>query len=179
MFHPKSITFPSSIPDIRLNLLDPRLSPDTKFFARVRTALANDAMLERFTMRLLWQPPTDHARPICPSTLAKYFADAGYAVTEAATSRQHHVEYSLNVPLLGRDDEAANGTDGDFYATADDLLEYIGMLSLGCEVEPAEDSYQNSYRCLGRSQTVGNAVVVEWRGFFASSTLRELLTELR
>lgn len=124
-------------------------------------------------MRLLWQPPVGSAA--CPSSVAKYFADAGYTVRLVRTERRQHQEYSLRMPLLGMDD--ADSTAEEFHATPAALVEYIGMLALNCDLEA--DEYLSQYRCHGRDQVVGNATCVQWRGMFAASTVRRLLGELR
>lgn len=178
---------PSQRTDIRLNLLDPNLSPDTKHYARVCAGLRSDA-LAPVAMRIAWQPPADSGA--CPSSVAKYFADAGYRVRLMRTERQQHAEYGLRVPLLGRDAdgeptepepelEPKTDKSGEhrFYATAADVVEYVGMLSLGCELEA--DTYLSGYRCAGRSMAVGNAAVGQWRGLFTGATVAALLAALR
>lgn len=133
-------------------------------------------------MRIAWQPPADSQ--VCPSSVAKYFEEAGYRVRLVQTARRHHQESGLRVPLLGRDDDDAegNGTNGaataaEFFASAADVVEYIGMLSLNCELEA--DAYLSGYRCVGRSAEVGYAAVGQWRGLFTTDTVRRLLEEMR
>lgn len=128
-------------------------------------------------MRIAWQPSADHPSA-CPSSVAKYFADAGYRVRLCQTSRVQHPEYSLSMPLLGRDEANGDaGKDGQFFATAADVVEFVGMLALGCEREP--DAYLNGYRCAGRSMDVGNAATGRWQGLFTCDTIVRLLAELR
>lgn len=163
---------PTLPPDVRLNLLNPDLSPDTKFYQRVRTALTNP-LLPKMSMRVAWQPPADSA--ICPSSVAKYFDEKGYRVRLIQTNRSQHQEYSMEMPLLGKDGDKLNANG--FYATPNDIIEYIGMLSLGCNREPSE--YLNSYRCHGHSREVGNGTVVQWRGMFTCNTVERLFDMLR
>lgn len=163
--------------DIRLNLLDPNLSPDTKYYARVHSGLSNDA-LPRMDMRIVWQPPADSRA--CSSSVAKYFEEAGYRVRLVKTERRHHQESGLRVPLLGRDDDVSSSAAAsvpEFFASAADVVEYIGMLSLNCELEA--DEYLSGYRCLGRSAEVGYATVAQWRGLFTTDTVWRLLEEMR
>lgn len=167
--------------DIRLNLLDPNLRPDTKYAARVRNALRSEE-LPRMRMRIVWQAPEEQRAEICASSVAKHFADAGYAVRLVQTEHVQRPEYSLRVPLLGRDGVVATSNGGDeaaaeLFATAADVIEYAGMVSLGCEMEA--DSYLSGYSCAGRSRDVGQAAVGVWRGMFTSETVQRLLDELR
>lgn len=127
-------------------------------------------------MHIAWQPPADS--DACPSSVAKYFAEKGYKVKLVQTQREQHQEYSMDMPLLGKDADDYDGiaTDG-FYATPNDIVEYIGMLSLGCDREASD--YLNSYRCHGRSREVGQATVVQWRGLFTSQSVERLFDVLR
>lgn len=170
----KTVVYKRLISDIRLNLLNPDLSPDTKFYQRVRNALTND-QLPRMSMRIAWQPPADSQT--CPSSVAKYFVDRGYAVRLMQTDQRQHQEYSLDVPLLGKDDDVTPDARLGFYATPGDMIEFIGMVSLGCNREP--NDYLNSYRCRGRSTAVGNATIVQWRGMFTCTTVERLFDVLR
>lgn len=126
-------------------------------------------------MRVSWQPPADSSA--CPSSIAKYFSEKGYAVKLLQTKRAHHQEYSLAVPLLGKDDAKPLAPDEGFYATPDDVIEFIGMASLGCDREP--NDYLNSYCCNGRSREVGQATVVQWRGLFTCQSVERLFDVLR
>lgn len=126
------------------------------------------------SMRVAWQPPSDSQ--VCPSSVAKYFSEKGYTVKLMQTKRSQHQEYSLDLPLLGKDDLSAE-TPTEFYATPSDVLEHIGMLSLGCDRQP--NGYLNSYRCHGRSVEVGQATVVQWRGFFTCQSIERMFDVLR
>lgn len=137
-------------------------------------------------MRIAWQVPVENGS-VCASSVAKYFSDAGYTVRLMQTQLVQRPEYSLRMPLLGGDDTeqvaaASTTTDGNaaneqLFASAADVVEYIGMISLGCEMEA--DSYLSGYSCVGRSQEIGNAAVGIWRGLFTSELVQKLVAELR
>lgn len=148
----------------------------TKYYERVKKALGHE-LLPPFTMCITWEPPVS---TVCPSSVAKYLSEKGYTVKLAPTEMKQHQEYSLRMPLLGQDVEAMQLTKADsieFFASAHELIEYIGMVSLSCTLDQQE--YLNSYVSHGKSVEIGSAKVVQWRGFFTTSIVEKLLTALK
>lgn len=161
-------------PAIRIDLKNPELRAGTKYYQRVRQALSH-SLMPRFNVLVNWASPADSL--VCTSSVAKYFADKSYAVELMPTQMFHHQEYSLQMPLLGQDN-----TDDEqpFYASEHEIVEYIGMLSLGCNLMPTE-SYLSSYTPPNDCRTceIGSAKVIQWRGFFSSDILCQLWQALQ
>lgn len=88
---------------------------------------------------------------------------------------KQHQEYSLDMPLVG-ENELADDKE-KLFATPHELVEYVGMLSLSCNLE--QDDYLNSFNCDGRSMSLGGAKVVQWNGMFDCQTMVQLLDELK
>lgn len=124
-------------------------------------------------MRIQWQSIDS---TVCSSSIAKYFVDKQYKCELVETTVKSHQEYSLKMPEIGEDTNEQE-LSGNFYASPHEIVEYLGMLTLGCTRDA--DSYLNSYQCLGRTIEMGQAKVIQWSGMFMCSTILMLLNELR
>lgn len=79
------------------------------------------------------------------------------------------------MPLLG--ENLLTDCEDELFATPHELIEYVGMLSLSCNLD--QDEYLNSFNCDGRSVSVGAAKVVRWNGMFDCHSIAQLLEELK
>lgn len=152
----------------------------TKFYARVKTALSNEN-LPKCSFRFAWQPPqptTSNPSSICPSSPAKYFADLGCNVQLIQTECNLKIEYGLEVPRLGPDTDDPVEIDGisNFYATPHELAEYAGLLALSCDRKPG--GYLNSWTFKGHTLEVGYALVIRLKGLFTCEMIRMLFSKL-
>lgn len=132
-------------------------------------------------MSVTWDPPKekDEHKRICPSSIAKYFSDLGYDVNLIQTNCKTNIEYGLKIPLLGPESDdltEINGTS-DFYATPHELVEYAGMVALGCNMEQTE--YLNTWSFSGHSMDVGNALVIRLKGLFSCELIKMLFKKLQ
>lgn len=156
------------------------MSSTTKFYDRVYTALSHD-ILPRFSVRFAWTPPSPSSgkEPICTSSLAKYFADLGYDIKLVRTVWKVETQYGLRMPLFGPQTPEPAFVDGaeKFYATEHELIEYMGMLALSCDMAPNE--YLSSWKFTGHTMEVGSAVVVRLKGMFTSDFMKTLFKQLR
>lgn len=158
-------------------MCNPELRNGTKYYERVKRALGH-SHLTPFSFRINWDPPELSNPIICPSSVAKYFSDKGYKIKLGMTEMKQHQEYSLKMPLLGRDEPTPKNEDiVEFYVTPHELIEYIGMLSLECNL--VQSDFINSYQCPGRFMEIGSAKVLQFRGFFTYETITQLFSSLK
>lgn len=153
------------------------LQPETKHFNRIRECLGRDC-LGRFDLQISWTPPK--AADICPSSVAKYFADLALADQEIKvevmpTLIKTHQEYGLKVPLLNLNEQ--NRDDDKEYCSGSELVEYMGMLALSCNT--VEEEYLNSYDFCGERVEIGNAKVMHWSGFFTPGQVEAICSAMR
>lgn len=165
---------------IEIDLKSPELATTTKYHARLENALSNET-LSTFKMRLTWEPPKEKvdSQRICPSSLAKYFADLGYEVDLNQTDCRIHFEYSLHVPRLGPESDDLVDIHGEskFFATPHELVEYAGMLALSCNTDTSE--YLNTWSFSGHTVDVGQALVIRLKGLFTCNLIRALFKRLK
>lgn len=95
------------------------------------------------------------------------------------TSCKVHTQYGLQMPLLGPQTMEPTELEGveRFYATEDELVEYIGMLALSCDLESSE--YLSSWKFSGHSTEVGSAVVIRLKGMFTSNFVKVLFKRMK
>lgn len=165
---------------IEIDLKSKELETTSKFYARLQTALSNES-LSTFTLSVTWDPPKeiDEHKRICPSSIAKYFADLGYDVDLIQTECRTSIEYGLKIPMLGPESDElveVNGTS-NFFATPHELAEYAGMLALGCRLEQVE--YLNTWSFSGHSMEVGNALIIRLKGLFSCDLIKMLFRKLQ
>ncbi|XP_055615468.1 ribonuclease P protein subunit p40-like isoform X2 [Toxorhynchites rutilus septentrionalis] len=154
------------------------LQPETRQYARVRECLIRET-LGRFDLAITWTPPSanDGTSKICPSSVAKYFADLKLGeqnsplVELVPTKVKTHTEYSLKVPTFSLDEQSDTE-----YCTGSELVEYMGMLALSCDTEGEE--YLNSYDFSGSRVEIGNAKVMHWKGFFTAGQVEAIYTSV-
>ena len=171
---------PSFLSAIEINLKSSDLATTTKQHARLQTALSNET-LGTFTVRVAWEPPRekDETKAICPSSIGKYFSDAGYEVELKQTECKTSLEYGLKMPTMGpeSDDLVVLNGKSNFYATPHELIEYAGMLALSCELESSE--YLNTWSFSGHTVEVGSALVIRLKGLFTCNLIKMLFKKLR
>lgn len=156
------------------------MATTTKYYGRLQIALAN-ATLSKFTMRIQWDPPSekDATKRICPSSVAKYFADLGYDVNLKQTECKMNLEYGLKMPKLAAENDELVDADGQskFYANPHELVEYAGLLALSCNRDPIE--YLNTWSFSGHTVDVGSALCVRLTGLFTCNLIKMLFRKLR
>lgn len=156
------------------------MATTSKFYGRLQTALAN-AALSKFTMQIQWDPPheKDASKKICPSSIAKYFADLGYEVNLKQTECKMNLEYGLKMPRLAAESDELVEIDGQrkFYASPHELVEYAGMVALSCNREPVE--YLNTWSFEGHTVDVGSVLCVRLTGLFSCNLIKMLFRKLR
>lgn len=157
---------------IRIDLANDLVAA-SKYYARVKAAFSHNDF-PRFSMRIQWHAPDSS---VCPSSIAKYFADKQYACEQIVTTVKSHQEYSLEMPEISDDHQQLRTDPSEFYATAHECAEYLGILTLACNRDRNE--YVNSYQCVGRSVEVGHAKVVQWSGMFSCFTVWKLFIALQ
>lgn len=165
-------------PAIKIDLKSAELATNSKYFDRVRRALSLEC-LPRFSILFTWTPPKKQESPVCPSSVAKYFSDLGYGVNLVQTKSRVKSEYSLQIPLLGPQLPSpceVNGKRG-FYATEDEIVEYIGMLALSCSRE--SQPFMSSWQLQAHTLEVGHAVTWRLEGMFPPETLTQILEALK
>lgn len=117
---------------------------------------------------------------ICPSSVAKYFAELGLSDREVKvevmpTLVKAHQEYGLKVPVLNL--KGQDGNDDKEYCSGAELVEYMGMLALSCNT--TEEEYLNTYDFCGERKEIGNAKVMHWSGFFTPEQVETLYSFMR
>lgn len=112
-----------------------------------------------------WRPRDGR---VCPSSLAKYFADRGHEVALCRAQFRSRTRYSVRAPEL---DLPSLTEDG-----AREFLEWLGMLAAGAEMGP--DEYLSAYETPEPSREFGQVKVLEWTGFFSERQLAEMLPRL-
>lgn len=158
------------------------LATTTKYYGRLQFALAN-ASLSKFDFDIQWDPPfeKDATKKICPSSVAKYFADLGYDVNVEQTDCKMHLEYGLKMPKLAApmENEQLMEIDGQekFYANPHELVDYAGMLALSCNRERIE--YLNTWSFSGHTVDVGSALCIRLTGLFSCNLIKMLFSTLR
>lgn len=95
------------------------------------------------------------------------------------TDSRTSMEYGLNIPLLGPEGDELVEVNGksDLYATPHELVEYAGMVALGCNLERQE--YMNSWSFSGHSVEVGSALVVRLKGLYSCELIKMLFKRLQ
>ncbi|XP_055533844.1 ribonuclease P protein subunit p40-like isoform X2 [Wyeomyia smithii] len=151
------------------------LRTDTKHYNRIRECLGRES-LGRFSLQITWTPP--NSDNICPSSVAKHFADLGtqddysdVTVELMPTLVKTHLEYGLKIPSFSLNENM----DQELCSTGE-LIEYMGMLALSCDTEG--DEYLNSYDFCGQRVEVGNAKVLHWKGFFTTAHVRSIFRQI-
>lgn len=150
----------------------------SKLYERIQRAFSNE-LLPKFNIQFTWTPPSSNGNEsICPSSVAKYFADLGYVVDLVQTDCRTSIEYGLNVPLLGAQTDKPVEVDGNekFYASEHELIEYVGMLALSCSFETK--NFMNSWRCDGHTIEVGYATTLHVSGMFTIDTIKDVFSTL-
>ncbi|XP_058444821.1 ribonuclease P protein subunit p40-like isoform X2 [Malaya genurostris] len=151
------------------------LRPESKHYERIRARLGRE-ILGQFNVQIAWTPPpkTGDSGVICPSSVAKYFADDATGAVKVElmpTLVKTHQEYGLKVPVF-----SLTEPHDEVYCNASELIEYMGMLALSCDLE--EQDYVNSYDFCGERVEVGNAKVMHWRGLFTTVQVQSVYQQL-
>lgn len=111
--------------------------------------------------------------------MAKYFSELGYSVDLVQTDCKIQHEYGLQIPLLGPDKDEPTDLNGtvSFYATPHELVEYVGLVTLSCDLDKRE--YLNSWFFSGHAIGIGSTQVVQLKGMFTREMIDRLFERLR
>lgn len=105
-----------------------------------------------------WHPESQN---VCPSSVAKYFSEMGYAINGHRNQLKIHSQYGLR--MLPIPNEFENEEISAF-------LEQIGMILLACDIK--EDNF-DTFMDIGRGK------VVHWKGLITQNQLNELIYYLQ
>lgn len=120
-------------------------------------------------MILSWDP---NDNKICPSSIAKYFADKNFSVKLCSPQITTRTEYQVDVPIFCDDLAKCCETN--------ELIEWLGMFSISGDCERgAPDSYTNTYQVPEPNIKYGQVQYLEFRGLFSSRRVEILLEGLR
>lgn len=104
---------------------------------------------------------------VCPSSVAKYFSDAGCQVIQCKNTFIEKPEYGLKFPEIYSDADVTRFAE---------ISEYVGMVMLACEIEQNDfSSYQLPDDCI----EIGRGQVIHSKGFHTHQTLTKLINEIR
>ncbi|KAF5281241.1 hypothetical protein FQA39_LY05127 [Lamprigera yunnana] len=106
-----------------------------------------------------WESPNDN---ICPSSIAKYFADLKYDVKLCVPDNQIRTNYIVKVPKL---------------ENVSEFVEWLGLFSL--DVDFQFDNYLTTYETPRPYEEYGQVKFLQWKGFFTCQRITKLLEELK
>lgn len=143
--------------------IDLKTCKSGKLYQRTKERLS----IIKATLLIKWQPEDNK---ICPSSIAKYFYDSGFIVKECSNEFTSRIEYSVKVPEIDFNDPSES----------EELVEWLGMLTLGCDLDSEKtDDFINSYQSPQSNTTVGQVKILQWRGYFSAQEVKRLLDYLR
>lgn len=122
--------------------------------------------LPKFTLLFSWQPNNED---VCPSSLAKYFADLKYKVKLCKPRQESRTSYSVKVPVI--DFEQFEIEDGF------KLIEWLGMCSIEANFDL--DEYFSSYKTPEPNIEYGQVKFVQWRGFYSKKQIESFVNRLK
>ncbi|CAG9862731.1 unnamed protein product [Phyllotreta striolata] len=140
-----------------IDLADEKLLSNKKKLRRLKSRLK---ILKPFTVLLSWEPPKED---VCPSSIAKYFSEVGYNVKQCVPALHSH---TANVRIPGIQFPAVDKLDVSTF------VEWLGMVSLSCDLEQDEQQYLSSY--FGPDTDCEDVKPVRCfrlRGFFTSTSI--------
>lgn len=121
--------------------------------------------VDKLSIKFLWKPKeTD----ICPSSVAKFFADMGYLVNECENKYLNNFLYSIKIPKI-----PSSLPNEETYDEWSDLMEQTSLIMLGCEKN--EETALNDTNLI----KVRRGSVLHYKGFIPNSKLEDLLMEIR
>lgn len=127
--------------------------------------------LAKKSIYFTWQAPS--GTTVCPSSIASYFTtDVGYNVKLCKSKVVKTTMYGLRFPEIPTNLNSIESTD-----LLSTVAEYIGMVTLGCNLEENEavTSYQHPENVID----IGKGQIINCRGFFNSELVFNLIQQIR
>ncbi|XP_026475373.1 ribonuclease P protein subunit p40-like [Ctenocephalides felis] len=118
---------------------------------------------------LAWIP---NEKSICPSSIASYFDSLKYKVHLGQPKFESRTNYSVQVPIL---DISSNVK----YCTNAELLEWIGIHSIGASLDMENYDYLSSYQIPEQNTTFGQVLYLKATGFYSASQVLEIFDAIR
>lgn len=154
---------------VKLQLKTELNTMEKKNMHRISWCLKNN--IKKFTMLFTWKPPE---AKICPSSIAQYLSSLGYQVLLCKPKQTSRRDYNVTVPLFNNFDN-----DNDTSYELSELTEWLGMYSLGADLDGAPNNYLSTYECPVPHQVYGQVSFLKWSGFFSYHVVANLCNELR
>ncbi|XP_056642250.1 ribonuclease P protein subunit p40-like [Diorhabda sublineata] len=124
-------------------------------------------IFKKIKVIVIWEAPDEE---VCPSSIAKYFADLGYRVQQCSSTFNSFV-VNTKIPV-------SNITNWDKDETLE-FIEWLGMLMLDCNLEPDVTNYLSSYSPPYEHGTkVEKTHCLKLQGFFSSTFIQQILKRL-
>lgn len=117
-----------------------------------------------------WQAPS--GTTVCSSSIASYFSGIGYNVKLCKSKVVKSPLYGLRFPEIPTNLNSPENSD-----LLSTVAEYIGMVTLGCDLEEKEavTSYQHPENVVD----IGKGQLINCRGFFNSEFVFNLIQQIR
>ncbi|KAG5884762.1 hypothetical protein JTB14_029242 [Gonioctena quinquepunctata] len=149
---------------VTIDLSEEKLLCNKSTLPKLKSRLQN---LESFTVLISWVPPVE---AVCPSSVAKYFANLGYAVKECIpTFSTAFVNCEIPQIDLGSVDKN----------DAAEFVEWLGMVSVGGGLKEDPTGYLSSYVAPSSDGEVERRTkCLRWRGFFTVSDVNGVIEEI-
>lgn len=148
---------------VTIDLKSPDLLPSTKHFQNVKKSLQHP-LLSNISFHFTWIASSPE---VCPSSIAKYFSDKSYNIKLCQNELNSHQEYFSKLP------EIPDNLQED---TLEEIVEFIGMVTLGCDLEPKEEL--SSYVSPDGIE-MGSARILNIQGFIPCESLLKLVMEAK
>lgn len=146
---------------VTLDLNDVRFG--TKSHDRIKKCLTK---LAKINLILTWHPSNEN---VCPSSIAKYFANLNYDVKLCKVNHKSRTNYSITAPIIDFIDSNIDDCH--------DYVEWIGMVTLNADLDQTSE-YLSSYKLLEPNQLYGQLKILEWRGFYSNVQLKKFYNKL-
>ncbi|XP_047491400.1 ribonuclease P protein subunit p40-like [Penaeus chinensis] len=153
---------------IKINTNEKTFRPGKSYYERVTSALGHPRL--KFNFWITWKPKNGD---ICPSSVAKYFHDLGFAVEEQFPDVYKSIASEVAMPRLDKSQE-----DEVEELEPEDLLEWIGCQSLGIRLGTDPSSMCELVRPKAYDM-VSNVNAVHCTGFFTPEYIVSLVSTLR
>ena len=145
---------------VKINIAE--LNNESNFFKKIKDAL--EKLI--FSMKISWAPPDSIDR----EKIVKYFIDRNIDLTELQPKIIERVERKLDIPEFAPSNSNMMKTDGNYYCSAFEMVEYAGLIAISSNVD---NDNLNSYVLQGSSKFTEKTTVFTCRGFF---TCEQILT---
>ncbi|XP_045118627.1 ribonuclease P protein subunit p40-like isoform X1 [Portunus trituberculatus] len=156
---------------VEVDLKNPNFYPGKPRYQQVKNAFTQLPLA--FSFWILWVP---NDPDVCPSSIAKYFHDLGYSVSECAATLSQNVLEKAFMPFPGPPVEEA-GLDEQI-AEPEDLLEWIGCQTLGIRLSQKESVLSGVVEPR-HGTPVNNLCCAQSSGFFSPSLIHLVIQYTR